>query len=98
MPEEMGGGQYRAWEFYDYNVDPTFPDERPPTAVWCRQGTVPPFNNDSQAVLRFSGHRVDSYDELPERMRKEVECTYPHFDAPPKDEKEALEQADGRKR
>ena len=99
MSEEMGGGRYQAWEFYDYNVDPTFPSDRPPTAVWCRQGSVPPFNMDSKAVLRFAGHRCDSYDDLPERMRMEVERSYPHFKEPPADEDEALQQAaNGKKR
>jgi len=86
IAEERGGGRYQAWEFYDYNVDTSFPTDRPPTAVWSRQGSVPPFNLDSQAVLKFSGHRVDSYDELPDRMRMEVDRAYPHFNQPPKDE------------
>lgn len=97
MPEERGGGRYQAWEFYDYNVDPTFSPDRPPTAVWCRQGCIPPFNTDSKAVLRFSGYRVDSYDELPERMRVEVERAYPHFTEPPRDEEEALDQSQGKR-
>mmetsp|Transcript_23125 Transcript_23125/g.43755 ORF Transcript_23125/g.43755 Transcript_23125/m.43755 type:complete len:314 (+) Transcript_23125:334-1275(+) len=88
IAEERGGGRYQAWEFYDYSVDPSFPLDRPPTAIWARQGSVPPFNSDSKAVLRFSGCRVDSYDELPERMRMEVEREYPHFTGPPRDEKE----------
>ena len=83
--------RYQAWEFYDYNVDPTFPSDRPPTAVWCRQGSVPPFNMDSKAVLRFSGYRVDRYNDLPERMRMEVDRAYPHFKKPPRDEKEVKE-------
>lgn len=91
VPEERGGGRYRAWEFYDYNVDPSFPSNRPATAVWCRQGSVPPFSLNSEAVLKFSGHRVDYYDELPERMRMEVERAYPHFKRPPRDEKEIEE-------
>lgn len=91
IPEKQGGGRYQAWEFYDYNVDPSFPRERPPTAVWCRQGSVPPFIMDSEAVLRFSGYRVDHYDELPERMRMEVERAYPHFMRPPQDEEEVEE-------
>ena len=49
-------------------------------------------------MLRFSGHRVDSYDELPERMRIEVEREYPHFMEPPKDEEEAIDQAYSGKR
>lgn len=92
-----GGGRYQAWEFYDYNVDPTFPADRPPTAVWCRQGSVPPFNMDSKAVLRFSGYRVESYNDLPERMKVEVERAYPHFQEPPKDSDEALLHADRRR-
>ena len=88
-----GGGRYQAWEFYDYNVDPTFPQNRPPTAVWCRQGSVPPFNTDSKAVLRFSGYRVETYNDLPERMRVEVELAYPHFQEPPKDTEDAILQA-----
>ena len=92
-----GESRYQAWEFYDYNVDPTFPADRPPTAVWCRQGSVPPFNMDSKAVLRFSGYRVETYEELPERMRMEVERAYPHFQGPPKDTDEAIFQANGRR-
>mmetsp|Transcript_8384 Transcript_8384/g.18121 ORF Transcript_8384/g.18121 Transcript_8384/m.18121 type:complete len:341 (-) Transcript_8384:136-1158(-) len=88
IAEERGGGRYKAWEFYDFNVDPSFPSDRPPTAVWSRQGSVPPFNMDNQAVLRFSGYRVDSFQELPDRMRMEVERAYPHFKEPPRDEKE----------
>ena len=97
VPESVGGGRYRAWEFYDYVVDPSFPPGRPPTAVWCRQGSVPPFfdADDPSAVLRFSGHRVDSYEELPARMRAEVEARHPHFRGPPADAEEATRLAEG---
>ncbi|KAL3786084.1 hypothetical protein ACHAW5_009608, partial [Stephanodiscus triporus] len=95
-----GGGRYRAWEYYDYIVDPTFPPDRPPTAVWCRQGSVPPFFgvDDPNAVLRFSGHRVDRYEDLPERMRIEVERSYPHFVGPPRDVEDAMRRAEGPER
>lgn len=91
MPEGRGGGRYQAWEFYDYNVDVAFPADRPPTAVWCRQGSVPPFNMDSKAVLKFSGCRVERYEDLPERMRTEVERAYPKFKGPPRDEEEVAQ-------
>mmetsp|Transcript_13219 Transcript_13219/g.22652 ORF Transcript_13219/g.22652 Transcript_13219/m.22652 type:complete len:309 (+) Transcript_13219:147-1073(+) len=91
IPEERGGGRYQAWEFYDYNVDPSFPLDRPATGVWCREGRLPPFNMDSKVVSRASMYRVDSYDELPERMRELVESSHPHFKEPPKDEKEVAE-------
>lgn len=80
--------RYQAWEFYDYSVDPSFPNDKPATAVWCRQGSVAPFNLDSNAVLRFSGHRVDDFEELPGRMKRLVEREYPQFQYPPKDVKE----------
>ena len=98
--EDVPPRRYRAWEFYDYNVDPSFPINRPPTAVWCRQGSVPPFFDvgDTNAVLRFSGHRVDTYEELPRRMRDEVERDYPHFVGPPTDLEEAMRQSDGSNR
>jgi len=83
--------RYQAWEFYDYSFDPTFPVDRPATAVWTRQGAVPPFIMDSKAVMKFTGYRVDSFDELPERMRLEVERAYPHFKEPPRDEEEVRE-------
>ena len=91
IPTMDGKGRYQAWEFYDYNVDPSFPKERPATASWCRQGAVPPFNMDSNAVLKFSGYRVDEFEELPEHMRDVVDRKYPHFRYPPKDEKEVEE-------
>lgn len=87
----QGKGRYQAWEFYDYSFDPSFPEDRLPTIAWSRQGMVPPFIMDSTAVMKFSGYRVDSFDELPERMRLEVERAYPHFKAPPKDEEEVRE-------
>ena len=86
--EIPGRGKYQAWEFYDYSVDPSFPADRPPTASWCRQGSVPPFNMDSKAVLRFSGYRCDRFEDLPDRMKEEVVRNHPHFTSPPKDEKE----------
>lgn len=83
--------RYQAWEFYDYNLDLSFNPSKPPTAAWCRQGAVPPFNMNSNAVLRFSGCRVDSFEELPVGMREIVEREYPHFASPPRDEKEVEE-------
>lgn len=94
IAEERGGGRYRAWEFYDFGVDPSFPLDRPPTVSWSRQGSVPPFTdkmNSQEAVLKFSGYRVESYEELPDRMRMEVERAYPLFIGAPRDEKEVQE-------
>lgn len=79
-------GRYKAWEFYDYNVDPSFSPDCPPSAVWCRQGSMPPFNTDGNSVMRFTGHRLDSFDELPKSMKEMVETNFPLFRSPPEDE------------
>eukprot|EP00547_Thalassionema_nitzschioides_P007364 CAMPEP_0194210058 /NCGR_PEP_ID=MMETSP0156-20130528/7974_1 /TAXON_ID=33649 /ORGANISM="Thalassionema nitzschioides, Strain L26-B" /LENGTH=333 /DNA_ID=CAMNT_0038937343 /DNA_START=109 /DNA_END=1110 /DNA_ORIENTATION=+ len=86
LPDEAGSGRYQAWEYYDYNLDPSYRDNRPPTAVWCRNGFVPPFAEETRVVLdngvqrkqqpgvmRFVGRRYDKYDQLPQSMRELVE-------------------------
>ena len=74
-------GRYQAWEFYDYNADPSF--QRPTTVTWCRQASTPPFNTNGAAVMKFTGSRITSFQELPVHMRELVEESYPLFRAPP---------------
>jgi hypothetical protein len=85
--------RYQAWEFYDYNVDRL--GQRPPTAVWCRQGVQPPFVVDENAahrgVLRFVGSRVDQFAQLPESIQEFIvsnEQEYGLFRRPPKNMQE----------
>lgn len=78
---------YQAWEFYDFQCDPSFPSDRPPTCAWTRQGPAPPFDADgAQTMMKFAGYRADRYEDLPERMREEVERACPLFREPPRDE------------
>ena len=83
----------QAWEFYDYNVDRL--GQRPPTAVWCRQGVQPPFvvseNAAHRGVLRFVGSRVDQFAQLPASIQEFIvsnEQEYGLFRLPPVDMQE----------
>lgn len=58
-------GPYQACEFYNYACDVTYPKDQPPLAVWCRQGSNPPFAKDGKGIMRFIGHRVETVDDLP---------------------------------
>lgn len=75
---------YQAWEFYDYNVDPTF--SRPPTAVWTRQGSTVPFDTQQNAVLRFAGQRYEHLQDLPAHIQERLqEKDLALYQGPPKD-------------
>mmetsp|Transcript_11678 Transcript_11678/g.17066 ORF Transcript_11678/g.17066 Transcript_11678/m.17066 type:complete len:285 (-) Transcript_11678:287-1141(-) len=87
-------GRYQAWEFYDYIIDTTFNENRPPSLAWSRQGPNPPFNADS-GVMHFMGHRLTSFEDLPEHIQKVVNEDYPLFQSAPDgmEEVEMLEAA-----
>ena len=66
-------GKYQAYEFYDYTVDRTYPQEQAPLVVLSRQGSNPPFVEDGKGVMRFLGHRVDTFDDLPKSIKRLVQ-------------------------
>ena len=90
-------GPYQACEFYDYTCDVTYPKDQPPLAVWCRQGSNPPFAENGEGVMRFVGHRVDKFDDLPASIKELLEMEdYCLFKQPPVDmeEVERMQQLD----
>lgn len=78
-----GRGCYQAWELYDYSIDATFPDNRPPSLGFTRNGSIPPFVNDGRGVMHFQCNRVNTFDELSESLRSLIETDYVLFRTPP---------------
>lgn len=85
---ETPKGAYQAWEIYDYTLDLTHDANRPPSLSWSRQGSNPPFIQGGKGVMHFLGHRLNSFEELPDRMRTLVEEEYSLFRDPPVDMEE----------
>lgn len=60
--------RYRAWEMYDFIVDPSFSSHGPPpTLTFTRQGPFPAFvpTGTHEAVMHCTAKRVSSFEELP---------------------------------
>jgi len=77
------GRKYQAWEFYDYFVDTSFAENRPPSLAWTRQGSNAPFVTDDCGVMHFHAHRVATFEDLPECLQSLVEKDYSLFRYPP---------------
>ena len=73
--------RYQAWEFYDYFLD--LKSETTPVLSWMRQGSTPPFCTDGNGVMHARGHRVGSFEELPQTTQDYVNENYPLFHGPP---------------
>ena len=82
---ETPRGHYQAYEFYDYCLDTSFPDDRPGTVFWSRQGPLPPFDQNNPVVMHFSGYRATAFEDLPGYIREVIEESFPLFRAPPVD-------------
>merc|ERR1712232_310431 len=80
--------RYQAWEFYDYCLN--VHHENPPILSWMRQGSTPPFCMDSSGVMHARGHRVESFEELPQSTQDYVNQNYPLFRGPP----QSMEEVD----
>lgn len=93
IPSEDGGPPktrgYQAWEFYDYAMNINY--DTPPILSWTRQGASPPFVMSSTGgVTHARGHRVDSFEELPQSIQDYVNENYPLFRGPP----QSMEEVD----
>eukprot|EP00440_Ansanella_granifera_P032637 gb/GFBE01035408.1/.p1 GENE.gb/GFBE01035408.1/~~gb/GFBE01035408.1/.p1 ORF type:complete len:358 (+),score=40.24 gb/GFBE01035408.1/:1-1074(+) len=84
-----GRGRYQAWEFYDFSLDSA--GDRSSYLTWVRQGACPPFASDPLgAVMHLTGRRFESFEELPESIRKLIlpddgPGEYELYQAPPLD-------------
>ena len=80
--------RYQAWEFYDYFLD--LNSETTPVLSWMRQGSTPPFCTSGNGVMHARGHRVGTFEELPQTTQDYVNENYPLFQGPP----QSMEEVD----
>ena len=86
--ETESGATYECYENYDFFV-PANADAHataasnalPPHCSWVRYGAAPPFS--STAVMHIVSWRVDSFEELPKRMREYTMRHAPGWREPP---------------
>lgn len=84
--DNRGGGAYQCYENYDFFI----PDHRArdggppprPHCSWVRYGATPPFSD--AAVMHVVSWRVDSFQELPARMRAYTLRHAPAWASPPR--------------
>jgi len=92
LPSDTSGSElsklrkYQAWEFYDYVLD--LNREETPTLSWTRQGSTPPFFTHGNGVMHARGHRVGSFEELPQTTQDYINRNCPLFHGPPKNMEE----------
>jgi hypothetical protein len=80
---ETPRGTYEAFEHYDFFIQPD--GSMPNQLSWVRYGDLPPFLGPGKTIIHLVSWRVDSFDELPETMKKWVETDAQLWREPPKD-------------
>ena len=90
VPGQKEPRKYQAWEFYDYSWNIHQDQKNPPVLSWTRQGSTPPFCVDGNGVTHARGHRVDSFEDLPQSTQDYVNQNYPLFRGPP----QSMEEVD----
>jgi hypothetical protein len=79
------GGRYEAWENYDFFIHRPGTNAEPHQMAWQRYGALPPFAGKGQAIYHLLSWRVDSNDELPEKLRQWAAREKPMWLDPPRD-------------
>lgn len=81
-----GGGNYEAFENYDFFIQPDAVDAAARYQLsWVRYGTSPPFNNGEPVIMHMVSWRTDSFEALPDSIKTYVREEAPLWLEPPKD-------------
>ena len=94
--ETEGGGAYRCYENYDFFTGGG--GSARPHCSWVRYGATPPFSE--QAVMHVVSWRLDSFAELPLRMREYALRHAPQWASPPRslEEVASMQGFEGRRK
>ncbi len=90
------GGQYEAWENYDFFIHPEGSVAEPHQMTWQRYGELPPFAGGGKAIYHLLTHRVESIEEFPPELLEWAKANKPGWLVPPADmaEIEALQKGE----
>lgn len=80
-----GGGQYEAWENYDFFLHPEGSVEEPYQMSWQRYGALPPFAGEGKAIYHLLSWRVESSEDLPPTLLAWARAEKPQWLNPPAD-------------
>lgn len=77
------GGQYQAWENYDFFFHPEGSVEEPHQMSWARYGSLPKWAGDGRAIIHLHSWRVESQDEFPKQILDWAKADKPKWLNPP---------------
>ncbi|MFN3313702.1 MAG: DUF1838 family protein [Hyphomonas sp.] len=80
-----GGGQYEAWENYDFFIHPAGSVSEPHQMTWQRLGDLPPWAGGGKGIYHLLSWRVDSPDAFPPDLLAWAQAEKPLWLAPPVD-------------
>ncbi len=80
---ETPRGKYEAFEHYDFFIQSG--GEVPNQLSWLRYGDLPPFLGPGKTIIHLVAWRLDSFEALPDTMKKWVETDAQLWRQPPKD-------------
>lgn len=80
------GGQYQAWENYDFFFHPEGSVDEPHQMSWQRYGALPRWSGmDGKAIIHLHSWRVESQDEFPKQILDWAKAEKPQWLNPPAD-------------
>lgn len=93
----LPGGQYEAWENYDFFIHPEGSVTEPHQMTWQRFGDLPPWAGGGKAIYHLLSWRVESPDEFPPALLEWAQAEKPMWLTPPAslDEVRALQTGEG---
>jgi hypothetical protein len=89
---ETPRGKYEAYENYDFVLNHSEKDgQKRNQLFWVRYGDMAPFFGTGKAIIQLASYRVDSFDALPEKLKKRVREQDTMWLEPPKSVEEIRE-------
>ena len=79
------GGNYEAWENYDFFFHPEDSLDEPHQMAWQRYGALPPWAGPGKSIIQLHSWRVESQEEFPAQILEWARAEKPQWLRPPAD-------------